>query len=64
LTPNSPDPDSTAHGLGFLTARSNFSGGVNVALADGSVRFVRNGIDLATWRGLATRAGGEVLGDY
>ena len=33
-------------------------------LGDGSVRFVANGIDAATWRALATRAGGEVLGTY
>jgi len=65
LTPNSPDPDATAHGLGFLTARSNFTGGVNVCLGDGSVRFVRDSIDITTWRGLATRAGGEVVnGNY
>ena len=29
-------------------------------LGDGSVRFVKESIDLATWRGLATIAGGEV----
>jgi prepilin-type N-terminal cleavage/methylation domain-containing protein/prepilin-type processing-associated H-X9-DG protein len=61
LTPNSPDPDATAHGLGFLTARSNFSGGVNVAFGDGSVRFIRDNVQLATWRAMATRAGGEVV---
>jgi len=33
--------------------------GVNGALVDGSVRFVTNGIDLAVWRALGTRAGGE-----
>jgi hypothetical protein len=31
---------------------------------DGSVRFIANSISLITWRGLGTRAGGEVLGDY
>jgi len=61
LTPNSPMPDSTAHGMGFLSARSNFSGGVNVCLGDGSVRFVRDSIALDTWRAMATRAGGEVI---
>jgi prepilin-type N-terminal cleavage/methylation domain-containing protein/prepilin-type processing-associated H-X9-DG protein len=50
--------------VGFRAARSNHSGGVNVLLGDGSVRFVRNSVDLATWRALATRAGGEVVGDY
>ncbi len=47
-----------------ITARSFHSGGVNVALMDGSVRFVRDTLDLATWRALGTRAGGETIGDY
>ncbi|HVK10041.1 MAG TPA: DUF1559 domain-containing protein [Gemmataceae bacterium] len=64
LPPNAPVPDGTAHGMGWLSARSPFPGGVNCALADGSVRFVRDSIALATWRALATRAGGEVFGDY
>ncbi|MCS6864150.1 MAG: DUF1559 domain-containing protein [Gemmataceae bacterium] len=64
LRPNDPNPDVTAHGNGFFAARSNFSGGVNVALADGSVRFVRDTINIATWRALSTRAGGEVLNDF
>jgi prepilin-type N-terminal cleavage/methylation domain-containing protein/prepilin-type processing-associated H-X9-DG protein len=44
-----------------LQARSYHSGGVNVALADGSVRFITNNIALATWRALGTRGGGEVV---
>ncbi len=61
LPPNSTVPDSTAHGMGFLSARSNFSGGVCVCFGDGSVRFIRDSININTWRALATRAGGEVL---
>jgi prepilin-type processing-associated H-X9-DG protein len=61
LTPNSQIPDSTAHGMGWLSARSNFSGGVNVAFGDGSVRFIQDGIALGTWRAMATRASGEVV---
>lgn len=60
LTPNSPIPDTTAHGMGWLGARSVFAGGVNVCMADGSVRFVRDSIDPGAWRAMATRAGGEI----
>ena len=45
-------------------ARSRHVGGVNLLLGDGSVHFIGNAINLATWRGLGTRAGGEVLGDF
>ena len=39
--------------------------GVNVVLADGSVRFFNQNVDLLTvWRPLATIAGGEVPGNY
>lgn len=44
----------------WAAARSRHSGGVNAAMCDASVRFVADGIDLRTWRALATRAGGEV----
>ena len=47
----------------FVAARSRHPGGVNAALADGSVRFFTNSIDLAAWRSLGTRAGGEVISD-
>ena len=39
-------------------------GGVNVTLMDGSTRFVNSNVNLATWRALGTRAGGEVAGEY
>ncbi len=47
-----------------ITARSYHTGLVNVGLMDGSVRSVRNSIDLGTWRALGTRAGNEVVADY
>jgi prepilin-type processing-associated H-X9-DG protein len=45
-----------------ITARSQHPGGVNVGLADGSVRFLKETIDQRVWWALSTRAGGEVLG--
>ena len=45
----------------LVTASSYHAGGVNVAMLDGSVRFVKDSISLATWRALATKAGGEVI---
>jgi hypothetical protein len=35
-----------------------------VLLCDGSARFVGENIDLGIWRGLATRNGGEILGEF
>jgi prepilin-type processing-associated H-X9-DG protein len=65
-TPNQAgkwDCGNGSHNKGLTAARSCHAGGVNVLLADGAVRFVRNSIQLATWRALATRDGGEVVGD-
>jgi prepilin-type N-terminal cleavage/methylation domain-containing protein len=38
---------------------SNHTGGVQFAMTDGSVVFIQDGIDLALYRALATRAAGE-----
>src|SRR5262249_49137234 len=64
--PPNPSPwDCMAScGYSWRAARSRHAGGVNVLLGDGHVRFVSNSINLATWRGMGTRAGGEVPGDY
>ena len=62
--PLNPPCTTTGSGNSHKAARSRHSGGVNVLLGDGSVRFVRNSIDLATWRALGTMNGGEVLGNF
>jgi prepilin-type N-terminal cleavage/methylation domain-containing protein/prepilin-type processing-associated H-X9-DG protein len=41
--------------------RSEHTGGVNFALADGSVRFLRDTIEYAAYQTLGTRAGNEVV---
>jgi prepilin-type N-terminal cleavage/methylation domain-containing protein/prepilin-type processing-associated H-X9-DG protein len=48
----------------LTAARSAHSGGVTVLLCDGSVRFIGENIDLDNWRALATRGGGEVVGEF
>lgn len=42
-----------------VTVTSLHSGGVNVAFADGGVRFISNSIDRKVWRAVGTRNGGE-----
>jgi prepilin-type N-terminal cleavage/methylation domain-containing protein len=43
-----------------VTSRSYHPAGVQIGLADGSVRFIGESIDPVSWRGLGTRAGGEI----
>jgi prepilin-type N-terminal cleavage/methylation domain-containing protein len=48
----------------IVSARSVHAGGVQVALADGSARFLTNVVSLTTWQGLGTPNGGEAVGDF
>ncbi|MDR1269055.1 MAG: DUF1559 domain-containing protein, partial [Planctomycetaceae bacterium] len=76
IPPNGPAcTHRTNRDIGILTPTSNHSGGVNVGLADGSVRFVSDTIDTGTgdaanrdngspsvygvWGALGSRNGGE-----
>ena len=45
----------------FAASRSRHPGGVNTLFGDGSVRFVKNTINGATWIALGSIAGGEVI---
>jgi prepilin-type N-terminal cleavage/methylation domain-containing protein/prepilin-type processing-associated H-X9-DG protein len=59
------DPTMTYISVGYRAARSRHTGGVNVLLGDGSVRFVRDSVDLAMWRALSTRAANDIVsGDF
>jgi prepilin-type N-terminal cleavage/methylation domain-containing protein/prepilin-type processing-associated H-X9-DG protein len=44
--------------------KSRHTGGINIVLADGSVRFISNSIDMTTFKNLADRADNNVLGDF
>ncbi|HTN04011.1 MAG TPA: DUF1559 domain-containing protein [Planctomycetaceae bacterium] len=55
---------TTAASYSVVTSRSYHTGIVNSLLADGTVRSFSDNIDLQIWRGLGTRSGGEVLGEF
>jgi prepilin-type N-terminal cleavage/methylation domain-containing protein/prepilin-type processing-associated H-X9-DG protein len=67
LTPNSelyPWGYCSSAAIGdaeLVTASSNHPGGVNILMGDGSVKFVKDSINQATWWALGTRASGEVI---
>jgi prepilin-type processing-associated H-X9-DG protein len=43
------------------TPNSNHPGGVNICFTDGSVKFIKDTIDVKTWWAIGTRNGGEVV---
>ena len=47
---------------GFFSAQSNHSGGVNVGLADGSVRFVSDTVDCGNLNARYVRSGKSPYG--
>jgi prepilin-type N-terminal cleavage/methylation domain-containing protein/prepilin-type processing-associated H-X9-DG protein len=62
-TPNSRSCqiDDFGRASTMVTATSNHPGGVNVAFADGSVRFVKSTVNYLSWYALATPNGGEAI---
>lgn len=51
------DPDS----FDFAKVSAAFDDGINIAMCDGSVRSVDKSVDAAQFKGMMTRAGGEVI---
>ncbi len=52
--------DNTSEDSGIYSFRSQHPGGVNFAFSDGSIRFLKDSVAKSVYRGLSTRAGGEV----
>ena len=57
-------PCQTGTGNNRMSLRSYHTGGVNAALADGSVQFIPNSINPSTYLYMGSRAGGEVPGTW
>ncbi|MBR9803528.1 DUF1559 domain-containing protein [bacterium] len=64
LSPNSHTPDVAHHGEILSGPRSLHRGGAQVALCDGSVRFVSENIHSPTLQILFARNDGEVVGEF
>jgi prepilin-type N-terminal cleavage/methylation domain-containing protein/prepilin-type processing-associated H-X9-DG protein len=47
-----------------MSARSRHSGGVNIALCDGTVRFVTNSVNLIVWQSLGTSKDQDTVGEF
>lgn len=63
--PNPPNPPCAFRtNVYVFGARSRHTGGVNVAMCDGSIHFITNSIQTATWQALSTSQGGETVGNY
>jgi prepilin-type N-terminal cleavage/methylation domain-containing protein len=61
---NLPSVSGNGSTTDTCASRSRHPGGVQVALGDGSARFISETIDLTIWRALATIRGGESLGPF
>ena len=51
----------TSPGANYANVSSLHPGGVNAAFADGSVRFIKNSVNMLTWMQLGSKGGGEVI---
>jgi len=60
--PNDSKPDVVVEGgYGGLSGLRTDEPGMNCSFMDGSVHFVKVGIDAKVWKALSTRGGGEVV---
>jgi prepilin-type N-terminal cleavage/methylation domain-containing protein/prepilin-type processing-associated H-X9-DG protein len=68
VAPNAPTCENPAEPswitvppLSAASVTSNHSGGVNVGMCDGSVRFIKDTVNLQAWWAIGSRALGEVI---
>jgi prepilin-type processing-associated H-X9-DG protein/prepilin-type N-terminal cleavage/methylation domain-containing protein len=65
ITPNDPAANLPCVAGGddanYASPRSRHSGGVNALFCDGSVHFIQDGIDLATWQNLGWMCDGNAI---
>ena len=54
-------PRCAPEGSSFINASSYHPGGCNFAFADGSVRFIKDSVNMLTYQSLGTRGSGEVI---
>ena len=54
-------PSCAPEGSSFINSSSYHPGGCNFAFSDGSVRFIKDSVNMLTYESLGTRAGGEVI---
>jgi prepilin-type N-terminal cleavage/methylation domain-containing protein len=59
--PNPPCTSATTALPDMYAARSHHPGGVNAAMGDASVRFIKNSINVRTWRAISTTRGSEAV---
>jgi prepilin-type N-terminal cleavage/methylation domain-containing protein/prepilin-type processing-associated H-X9-DG protein len=59
--PNTRSCGFFAYLRAIMPPSSRHPGGVNVLIGDGSVRFVKDTVNIATWQALGTRNGGEII---
>jgi prepilin-type N-terminal cleavage/methylation domain-containing protein/prepilin-type processing-associated H-X9-DG protein len=61
MLPNQKSCEAGSQVDGFVGSSSMHPGGVNVMMADGSVRFIKNSVSQLIWYGVATMDGGESI---
>jgi prepilin-type N-terminal cleavage/methylation domain-containing protein/prepilin-type processing-associated H-X9-DG protein len=62
--PNSRSCGFQPSGKATMGATSRHTGGVQMLLCDGSVRFTSESVDLGIWRAVGTRQGSETIGEF